>query len=148
MIEGRHPCAPKTLSGSDDRSVDGSEREVAIPVNQLGDAQPVPGRHRLDDEVPGGKIAQEPDFRSRAQPRADQIGRLGHDERRHYERFGMVSEELQRRVVIAVVRVDIGVQRAGVDQKNYGATSAARISSMRSEMSSRPLRPAPAARNR
>jgi len=59
----------------------------------------------------------------------------------------MVSQQFECGAVIAVVGVDVGVERAGVDEEGYGVTSAARISSMRSEMSSRPLRPA-AARNR
>jgi len=60
----------------------------------------------------------------------------------------MVSQQFESGAVIAVVGVDIGVERAGVDEEGYGVTSAARISSMRSETSSRPLRPAAAARNR
>ena len=58
----------------------------------------------------------------------------------------MGEQELKRLAVVAVVGIDVGVERSGVDQGGYLATSAARISSMRSEMSSRPLRPAPAAR--
>lgn len=46
---------------------------------------------------------------------------------------------------MAVVGIDVGIERSRINQKGYGATSAARISSMRSEMSSRPLRPAAAA---
>jgi len=49
--------------------------------------------------------------------------------------------------MVTVVGVDVGIQRSGVDQESYRSTSAARISSIRSEMSSRPLRPAPAAAN-
>lgn len=58
----------------------------------------------------------------------------------------MGQEEVKGVVMVPVVGVDVGVERSGVDQDRYFATSAARISSMRSEMSSRPLRPAPAAR--
>ncbi len=60
----------------------------------------------------------------------------------------MVQQELERFGVVAVVGIDVGVERSRVDEEGYRATSAARISSMRSEMSSRPLRPAPAARRR
>ena len=59
----------------------------------------------------------------------------------------MGQEEFKRLVMVSVVGVDVGVERPGVDQDRYFATSAARISSIRSEMSSRPLRPAPAARS-
>lgn len=50
--------------------------------------------------------------------------------------------------MMSVVGVDVGVERPGVYQDRYLVTSAARSSSIRSEMSSRPLRPAPAARSR
>lgn len=59
----------------------------------------------------------------------------------------MLQQQLERFTVMAVVGVDVGVEGAGVDEEGYRVTSAARISSMRSEMSSRPLRPAPAARS-
>ncbi len=47
--------------------------------------------------------------------------------------------------MVTVVGVDVGIERAGVDQKRYRLTSARRISSIRSEMSGVPLRPTPAA---
>ncbi len=49
---------------------------------------------------------------------------------------------------MAVVPVDVGVERTGVDDQSDGCTSAARISSTRSEISLQPLAPAPAARRR
>jgi hypothetical protein len=50
--------------------------------------------------------------------------------------------------VVAVVAIDVRVERAGVDDQRDEPASLARISSMRSEMSVRPLAPAPAARRR
>ncbi len=58
----------------------------------------------------------------------------------------MVQQELERFGVMAVVGIDVGIERSRVDEEGYRVTPAARISSIRSEMSSRPLRPAPAAR--
>jgi hypothetical protein len=49
---------------------------------------------------------------------------------------------------VLVVGVDIGVQRSRIDEESYGATSARRISSIRSEMSEWPLRPEAAAISR
>jgi hypothetical protein len=58
----------------------------------------------------------------------------------------MRFEQRERRSMVGVICVDIGIERAGVDDdRNYGPASAARISSMRSETSVWPLRPAPAA---
>ncbi len=57
----------------------------------------------------------------------------------------MLLEKMKALGMVAVVRVDVGVQGPGVDQERYGWASARRISSIRSEMSDRPLAPAPAA---
>ena len=57
----------------------------------------------------------------------------------------MLLEKLKAFGMVAVVCVDVGVQRPGVDQERYGRTSARRISSIRSEVSDRPLAPAAAA---
>ena len=61
----------------------------------------------------------------------------------------MCFEEFERGSVVGVVGIDVGVERAGVnDECAYRTTSAAKISSMRAEMSLRPLCPAPAAPSR
>jgi hypothetical protein len=60
----------------------------------------------------------------------------------------MLLEKLKALGMVAVVCVDVGVQRPGVDQERYGRPSARRISSIRSEISDRPLAPAPAAISR
>ncbi len=61
----------------------------------------------------------------------------------------MRLEKFECGAVMGIVGIDVGVQRPGVDDdRGYRATSAARISSMRSETSLRPLRPAPAAPSR
>jgi hypothetical protein len=72
-------------------------------------------------------------------------GDLGDHQGRDDQRAGVRAEQLQAGEMMAVVGVDRGVEGAGVDNDRYLGTSAARISSIRSEMSVRPLRPAPAA---
>lgn len=133
------------LGGGHHRCVDGSEGEIPIPAHQLGDPEPVTGHHRLDGELPGGEIAQEPDFGLCSEPTADEVGDLCDDEGRDDEGARVGEQQFERFGVVAIVGVDVGVEGSGVDQRGYVGTSAARISSMRSEMSSRPLRPAPAA---
>jgi hypothetical protein len=54
----------------------------------------------------------------------------------------MDLQQLRARLVMLIVGVDIGVERASVDDERWSATSLRGISSMRSEMSWRPLRPA------
>ena len=50
--------------------------------------------------------------------------------------------------MVAIIGVYIGVEGSRVDEGGYRVTSDARISSILSEMSVLPLRPAPAARRR
>jgi hypothetical protein len=47
----------------------------------------------------------------------------------------VVFEEFETLGMVFVVRVDVGVQGAGVDEERYRFTSARRISSIRSEIS-------------
>ena len=49
--------------------------------------------------------------------------------------------------MVVVVCVDVGVERAGVYEESYRETSSRRISSMRTETSCEPLRPAAEAIN-
>jgi len=60
----------------------------------------------------------------------------------------MRFEQVEARGVMLVVAIDVCVERAGIDDQSDEPTSLARISSIRSEMSERPLAPAPAARSR
>jgi hypothetical protein len=60
----------------------------------------------------------------------------------------MGLEKFEARLVVSIVSIDVGVERSGVDDQRDEPNSAARISSIRSEISVRPLAPAPAARSR
>ena len=60
----------------------------------------------------------------------------------------MLREQIQAGRVMSIVCVDVGVERPGIDDQRDAGTSLARISSMRSEMSEQPLRPAAAAPRR
>jgi hypothetical protein len=56
-------------------------------------------------------------------------------------------EQFEALGVVVVVFVDVGVERAGVDEESYRETSSRRISSMRTETSCEPLLPAAEAIN-
>jgi hypothetical protein len=136
----------ETLGRGDDRRVDRAKRQVAIARDQLGDTDPVRCRHRLDLEGAGREIAEEADLGLGAEARRQQVDDLGDDQRWDDQRAGMGLQQLERRLMMSVVGVDVRVERTGVDDdRGYGATSAARISSIRSETSLCPLRPVPAA---
>ncbi|MGH9272448.1 MAG: hypothetical protein ACRDZ2_14365, partial [Ilumatobacteraceae bacterium] len=62
----------------------------------------------------------------------------------HQQWSGMGFEQIEAGPMVPVVGVDVGVQRSDVDDQCDAPTSLARISSIRSEMSCRPLDPAPA----
>lgn len=57
----------------------------------------------------------------------------------------MRFEELKSFNVVVIVGVDVGIQRSGADKDRYRVTSSRRISSIRTETSWDPLRPAAAA---
>ena len=144
-VERRHLGNLQTLSGGDNRGIDCAQRKVSISSNKLRYPEPVGGAHRLRGECARSQIANETNLGVDAQPTADEVGHLGYDQFRHDQRTGMCSQQLKTRVMMPVVGIDVRIKRTRVDQKRDGTTSLERISSMRSEMSSRPLRPAAAA---
>lgn len=126
---------PQPLGGADHRRVDGAEREVAVPADELGDAHPVGGCDRLGDEVASRQVAEESDLGVAAEAAGHEVRDLGDDEGRDDERAGVGLEQFEALGVVSVVAVDVGVERAGVDDQCDCATSPAMISSIRSEMS-------------
>lgn len=145
-VEGCDLCDVEALCSSNYRCVNGSEGEIPVPTHQLGDVEPVTGHHRLDRELACGEITEKTDFGLYTQPTPDEVDDLGDDKGREDQGTRVGDQELNRIAMMAVIGVDVRVERSGINQGGYLATSAAKISSMRSEMSSRPLRPAPAAR--
>lgn len=59
---GKSPYA-QPLPGSDNRSVDRAEWQVAVASDELGDPEPVGSLNRLGDEVTCGKVAQKTHLR-------------------------------------------------------------------------------------
>jgi len=133
------------LAGCDHRTVNGAERQVLVPRDQLRDAHPVAGERGFDEQVAAGDISKEADLSLSAEARLEKVGDFGDDEYGNEQRARMLLEQMKTLFMVSVVSVDIGVQRACVDQYRYRATSARRISSIRSEMSECPLWPTPAA---
>ncbi len=147
MIEGGHLSDPQSLRGGDHRCVHCAKLEVAVPGDEFGDTEPVATGHRLDKKVSRGEIAKKKNLGDNMESGPDQIGHLSDHQVWNHQRTRMSPEEVQGFLVVPVIGVDIGVERTSIDDDGYRATSAASISSMRSEMSSRPLLPAPAALN-
>jgi hypothetical protein len=148
-VDSRDLGDAQALGRGDDRRIDGAQRQVAVARDQLGDPQPVRDRYWLNSERATGEIAEEADLRLGPEASREQMDDLGDDERRDDERARVSLQQLECGIVVSVIGVDVGVERSGVDdERSYRATSAARISSMRSETSLRPLCPALAAPSR
>lgn len=147
-VDRRDRSYVETFGRRDDRGVDGSEREVAVLPDELGDAEPVGRGHRFREERAAREVPEEPHLRRRAEPRLEQVCDLGHAEDRREQWPGVRLEQLERSLVSAVVFVGVCVERAGIDEERYRESSVARISSMRAAVSDEPLRPAFAARSR
>lgn len=102
----------------------------------------------LGEQVTCRQVPQESDLGLCAKASADELGDFSDDEGGNDEGSWVSLEQFEANAVVAVIAIDVGIERTGVDDQRDDCTSAARISSMRSAMSSRPLAPAPAARRR
>jgi hypothetical protein len=144
-VEGRDLGGIEPLRCGDHRGVDGAEWQVAVFGDELSDTDGITGMQPLDREASAGEVAEEANLGLPAQPGCDQVDDLGDDERGEDERTWVGFEQLQAGGVVGVVGVDVGVEGASVEDQRDGAISEARISSIRSETSLWPLRPAAAA---
>lgn len=121
------------------RTPDRAQHGVQSPALPLEDSVSV----ILSTSLSAGhrsEVAEETDFGIPSESGLDEVRHLGDDENGIEEWARMLLEKLKTLGVVAVVCVDVGVQRPGVDQERYGRTPARRISSIRSEMSDRPPR--------
>ena len=138
-INCRNRCDFETLSGDHDRGIDRAQGQVAVGVNQFGDPHPVASGHGLNPQVARSDIAQKAHFGIRPQAGPNQVADLGDHQHRHHQWAGVSQQEIKAGRVMTVVSIDVGVERPSVDYQCDGATSLARISSIRSDMSQRPL---------
>ncbi len=147
-VEGRDGRRVQALGGRDDRGVDAPERKVAIGGDELCDSEKIGRIDGLEEKLPGGQVAEQANLRldrCGSQP-VEKVRDLGKAERREDQGTGVLIQQRDALDVVRVIGIEIRVERAGVDyERDRGPTSAARISSMRSEMSRRPLRTAPEA---
>ena len=88
-----------------------------ISAYELRDPHPVASEHRLRKKISGSEISKESYLRLPAQARFDEIDDFGNDELRHEQRTRVRFKESQTLFVVAVILVDIGVQRTGIDDQ-------------------------------
>jgi hypothetical protein len=144
-IQRCHGTDTESLGERNHGRVDRPEGKVVVTAHQFGDPYPIASLHWLGDQISGGEVTEEPNLRTPAQACFDQIGDFGNDELRHQQGTRMGFQEPQARFVIAVVFVDVGVQRSGIDDQRDRPVSSRMISLMRRAVSWVPLRPALAA---
>ncbi len=138
-VEGGDVGDPKAFRGHDDGCVHRAERQGPVPGYEFGDPQPVGGVHRFDREGSAGEVAEEANLRVGTQPGRDQVRDLGDHQFGDYQRPWMGLQELAAGQVVTVVRIDVSVQGARIDEDGYRAISELRISSIRSATSLAPL---------
>jgi hypothetical protein len=143
-VHGRDISYAEAFGCGNDGRVDRAERQVVVLRNQLDHAERISGVDGLQHERTAGEVAEEAGLGLPAESRGKQVDDLGDDQGRDEQRPGMRFQQLTAGGVMRVVCVDVRVERAGVDDQRDG-DSARMISSTRSEMSLRPLRPAAAA---
>ncbi len=143
-----------SLGAGDHRCVHRTKWEVSVPSNQVRHTEPIGGVNRLDIECAGSKIAEKANFSLSAETGTDQINRFGYHQCRYNKDTGVRRQQDLADVVKRIVSIDVGIQRAGIDDyHSLGASdlspthSVERISSIRAETSARPLAPAPAAKS-
>ena len=101
--------------------------------------------HWLNEEMPARKVLKESDLGRTSKPTRNQVHNFCDHEVRYDQRSRMSLQQLKAGCMMTIVGVHVRVERAGIHQQRYRPGSSLRISSICSEMSSRPLRPAPAA---
>ncbi len=147
MVQGGDVGDSEALGRRDDGGVNGAQPEVSVLRDELRDPQPITRTDVLHREESLRQVNQKAQLGIHTQTRRE-VRHLGDHERGDDEYTLVGLEKVPARGVMLVVGVEKSEQRARVYDDRYGVTSWRRSSSIRSEMSSRPLCPAPADRNR
>ena len=134
-IDCRYVCDVESFGGCDDGSINSAEWKVVVPRHELSHSYQVTAVNWLKREIASRNVAQEPDFGLPSQASRDKVRHLGKNKRWDDQRARVGLKELKARRVVGVVTVDVGVQRAGVDDQRDEPASARMISSIRSEIS-------------
>ncbi len=134
-IQRRYFRDAESFRGCDDRRIDRSKGTVTVLGDKFCDPQPITGENRFGDEIALGKVGEESDFGFDSQTGFQQVGHFRDDQRRHEQRSGMGLEKFEAGLVVAIVPIDVGEERPSVDDQSDDPNSAARISSIRSELS-------------
>ena len=139
MIKRRNLHDPAALGGGDYGGVHAAKWQVVVSGDEFRHPEQIGRMDRLDGEAAGGQVSEEADLRLPANTRTEQIDDLGDHEAWDEQRPPIRLQQFPTRRMVRIVAVNVGVQRARVDDQRDRSTSEAMISSIRSEMSVRPL---------
>jgi len=107
--------------------------------DQLDDARPIIDCNLLSDEDTLGEVRNEVRFGFRPETCGNKVRDFGDHQDRDEECAAELLQQFARFAVVAIVRVEGGVERTGVNEQGYRENSCRRISSTRSETSDAPL---------
>jgi hypothetical protein len=120
VVQRDHCLHVETLSQRDDGRIGSSQREVAVLLDQPGDARPIVRRGRLDVHV--DQASKERRLRLRAKARTHEIGHLRDHERRHDQAIPGIFERRPASQVVGIVLVDDRVERTSINDGEHAPT--------------------------
>ena len=97
---------------------------------QVGDAHPVCGLYGIGNEVARRKVTQKLDLGCPSDASFEQVTDLGDDKLRDDQRTGVRFEQIEARIVIGVVFIDVGIERTGIDDQRDRLISRRMMSSI------------------
>lgn len=148
VIESRHFIDSKSFSSRHHGRIGCAEWEVTVFRHKFCNPQPVAREYRFRNQIALCEVGKESDLGLNPQTGPQQVRDFRDHKGWHKQRPGMSLKKFEARLVMLIVSIDVSEERSGVDDQRDEPNSVARISSIRSEMSVRPLAPAPAARSR
>ena len=115
-VEGDDQVRVEPVGKNDDRGVDGPEREVAVPLDEVGDQRPVLWVRILDAEP--GQAPYERSLAAWPEAQSCEMGNLGDDQGRDDEVQIPPAKHLGASDVIGIPPVERRQQWAGVKDRD------------------------------
>jgi len=112
------------LRGRDHGGIHRSKWQIAIGRHELPHPKPIRLVDHKGQQQTACQVTKEANLRRAAKPGGDQIGDLRDHENRNHERSRVCLQEGKALFVVRVIRVDVGIQRAGVDDQRDDCASA------------------------
>ncbi len=113
-VERRHLVHVQPLGHRENRSIDGSEREIGVPSYELRHPSKI-NTGELDQlDFPIRDRVQEPGFGCGTNARLQEVADLRENRTRHEQRTSMPFEQIQATLMVSIVLVEDGNERTCV----------------------------------